>query len=138
MTPEALAALHALAFTDRPRPWSVGEFAALIRQPTTLLSAEPDGFALGRVAGDEAELLTLAVHPRARRRGLGLRLVRAYEAQAEAAGAAESLLEVAVMNAAARALYGRLGYVEAGRRPGYYLLPGAPAVDALVLRRRLP
>ena len=30
MTPEALAALHARAFTDAPRPWSAAEFAALL------------------------------------------------------------------------------------------------------------
>jgi ribosomal-protein-alanine N-acetyltransferase len=137
MTPEALAALHALAFTERPRPWSVAEFAALLRQPATLLATEPGGFALGRTASGEAELLTLAVDPAARRRGLGTRLIRAYEAQAKAAGAVESLLEVALTNVAARALYERLGYVEAGRRRGYYTLPGVPAVDALVLRRRL-
>ena len=137
MTPEAFAALHALAFTDRPRPWSVAEFAALIRQPGTLLAVEPGGFALGRLAGPEAELLTLAVHPAARRRGLGTKLVLAYEVQARDAGAEESLLEVAVTNAAARALYARLGYLEAGRRRGYYVCAGAPSVDALVLRRAL-
>jgi ribosomal-protein-alanine N-acetyltransferase len=138
MTPEALAVLHALAFTDRPRPWTVAEFDALIHQPGCLLAAVPGGFALGRLAGPEAELLTLAVHPEARRRGLGRALVRAYEADAAAAGAQESLLEVAVTNTAARALYAGLGYAEAGRRRGYYTREGAPAIDALVLRRMLP
>jgi ribosomal-protein-alanine N-acetyltransferase len=137
MTPDALAALHALAFTDTPRPWSAAEFGALLAQPTTLLAVLPGGFALGRVAGPEVELLTLAVHPARRRRGVGSALVQAFEAAAAARGATESLLEVAVTNAAARALYARLGYRPAGRRPGYYLRAGAPPVDALVLCRRL-
>jgi [ribosomal protein S18]-alanine N-acetyltransferase len=137
MTPEALAALHALAFTDVPRPWTAAEFAALLTQPSTLLAARDGGLVLGRVAGPEAELLTLAVHPDVRRRGLGRALVAEFERAAAARGAEEVLLEVAVTNAAARGLYARAGYVAAGRRPGYYRRAGAPPVDALVLRRTL-
>lgn len=137
MTPEAMAALHALAFTDAPRPWTAAEFAALLDQPSTLLATLPGGFALGRVAGPEAELLTLAVHPDARRRGAGAALVAAFETRAGAAGAEDCLLEVAVTNVAARGLYRRLGFEPVGRRPGYYVRPAAPPVDALVLRKRL-
>jgi ribosomal-protein-alanine N-acetyltransferase len=137
MTPEALAALHALAFGAAPRPWTAAEFAALLGEPSTLYVALEGGFALGRVTGPEAELLTLAVDPLARRRGIGRRLVVAFEAAAAARGAEEVLLEVAVTNVAARALYGGLGYIRVGRRPGYYRATGVPPVDALVLRRLL-
>jgi ribosomal-protein-alanine N-acetyltransferase len=123
MTPEALAAVHALAFTDTPRPWTAAEFGDLLAQPTTLLATLPGGFALGRLAGPEAELLTLAVHPDARRQGLATRLIAAFEAAAAARGAEECLLEVAVTNAAARRLYGRLGYAHAGRRPAGAVRP---------------
>lgn len=137
MTPEALAALHATAFTDTPRPWTVAEFASFIAEPTTLLVALHDEFALGRVTGPEAELLTLAVHPLARRQGLGQRLLSMFEAQATQRGAEEALLEVATTNVAARALYAGAGYAVAGRRAGYYTRAGAPPVDALVLRKPL-
>jgi ribosomal-protein-alanine N-acetyltransferase len=137
MTPEALAALHALAFTDAPRPWTAAEFAVLLAEPTTVLAARGEGFALGRVTGPEAELLTLAVHPAARRRGIGQALVAAFEAAAAARGAAEVLLEVAVTNAAARGLYAGRGYDAVGRRAGYYRPPGRPPVDALVLHKRM-
>jgi [ribosomal protein S18]-alanine N-acetyltransferase len=137
MTPEALAALHALAFTDTPRPWSALEFEAPLQQPSTLIVDRPGGFALGRIAGPEAELLTLAVHPEARRGGLASELLRRFDAAAAGRGAEEVLLEVAVTNAPARALYGRLGYAPAGRRAGYYVRAAAPPVDALVLRKRL-
>jgi ribosomal-protein-alanine N-acetyltransferase len=136
MTPEALAVLHRAAFTDTPRPWSAAEFASVLALPGTLVASRPGGFALGRVAGPEAELLTLAVHPAARRRGLATLLVAEFEAGAAARGAEECLLEVAASNAAARALYARLGYLPAGRRAGYYRRPGRDAVDALVLRKR--
>jgi ribosomal-protein-alanine N-acetyltransferase len=137
MTPEALAALHALAFTDTPRPWTAAEFALLLAESTTLLAARPEGFALGRIAGPEAELLTLAVHPKARRQGHGAALVVAFETEAAARGAAMAFLEVAASNGPARSLYAGLGYLPAGRRPGYYAPAGAPPVDALVLRKRL-
>ena len=137
MTPEALAALHAACFDDTPRPWTAAEFATILQQPTSLLVGRHEGFALGRIAGPEAELLTLAVRPDARRRGIAAALVSAFEAAAIARGAAECLLEVAVTNAGARALYARLGYGQAGRRPGYYRRAGAPPVDALVLRKPL-
>jgi ribosomal-protein-alanine N-acetyltransferase len=46
-------------------------------------------------------------------------------------------LEVAEHNDAARALYAKLGYEEAGRRAAYYAGEGG-AVDAIVMRRTLP
>jgi len=137
MTPEALAALHAAAFTDTPRPWSAAELAGLLAEPNLLLAAEPDGFGLVRLAGPEAELLTLAVAPAARRRGVASRLLERLCGEAAALGAGEMLLEVAVPNAAARALYHRAGFVEVGRRPRYYRRAAGPPVDALVLRRPL-
>ena len=137
MTPEALAALHAAAFTDSSRSWSAAELASLLAAPGSLLVADPGGFALGRVAGGEAELLTLAVAPAARRRGLATRLLACLCARASAAGAEEMLLEVAATNAAARALYARAGFAEVGRRPRYYTRASGPPVDALVLRRSL-
>lgn len=137
MTPEALAALHAAAFTDTPRPWSATEFTGLLADPGVIFVKEPDGFAFGQVAGPEAEILTLAVAPNARRRGVATRLVKALCAAAAAAGAGEMLLEVAVTNAGARALYASLGFLEVGRRPRYYTRPVGPAVDALVLRREI-
>lgn len=130
MTPAALAALHAAAMTD-PRPWTEAEFTALLARPGARLIAEADGFALVHVAAGEAELLTLAVAPPARRRGTGMRLLAAA-LQAAADEAAVMFLEVAETNAAARALYARAGFSEAGRRRGYYA-----GADALVLRKSL-
>jgi ribosomal-protein-alanine N-acetyltransferase len=52
---------------------------------------------------------------------------------AVAGGAERMFLEVAEDNAAARALYARAGFAEAGRRRGYYARPDGPAADALVL-----
>ena len=140
MTPDALAALHAAAFTE-PRPWTASEFAALLAAPGVFLEAGPDALMLGRVLGPgpgaEAELLTLAVHPRARRRGIGARLLESFEQGAAARGADRAFLEVMATNAPARALYRAGGWMEAGRRPDYYRGPDGAPVDALVLLKPL-
>ena len=127
---QGLADLHAEAFVA---PWSASAFADLLGQAGMALEGENDGFILTRTVADEAEILTLAVRPPARRQGLGARLVRAAARRAAASGATRMFLEVAEDNAAARALYGGLGFEPAGRRPRYYPRADGPAVDALLL-----
>lgn len=136
MTPEQLAALHAQCFTT-PRPWTKAEFAELLRSTGVFLVAMPTGFALGRTAGPEAELLTLAVSPKARRAGTGRALLAEFEAIAKSKKADEAILEVAASNIAAKALYANAGYSEAGRRVSYYHTPEDGPVDALILRKPL-
>lgn len=127
---QGLAALHAEAFDT---PWSASAFADLLAQAGVALEGEAGGFILIRTVADEAEILTLAVRPSARRQGLGARLVRAATDRAAASGAARLFLEVAEDNVPARALYGALGFEPAGRRPRYYARTEGPSVDALLL-----
>lgn len=134
-TAERLAAVHGTAFS---RPWDAAAFEALLGQTGVLAVEEADGFILLRVVADEAEILTLAVRPSARGRGLGARLVREGGAQAKGLGATRLFLEVAEDNAAARALYARTGFFETGRRPGYYAQPDGRRQDALILALNLP
>lgn len=130
-----IAALHAEAFDA---PWDDAAFQVLIGQPGVVLIEEADGFILIRTVADEAEILTLAVRPSARRSGLGLRLVQQGAVEAAAKGAAQLFLEVAEDNAAARALYARAGFIQAGLRRRYYARADGSAVDALVLSLPLP
>lgn len=136
MTPEALAALHARAFTT-PRPWSVAEFEALLASPGMFVLGNESDFVMGRVIADEAELLTIAVAPETRRKGKGQALVAAFEAEARRRGASQAFLEVAADNMAARKLYDAAGYSLAGQRKGYYHAPDGARIDALILRKRL-
>lgn len=132
MTPSALARLHAVAFSV-PRPWTAAEFASLLAQPGSFLLHETEGFLLGRAVAGEAELLTLAVAPGARRKGVGRRLVLAFLAEADRRGAVTAFLEVAATNAPAIALYHVTGFAEAGRRRAYYGGPDGTRLDALVM-----
>ncbi len=136
MTPDALAALHAACFT-RPRPWTAAEFASLLASPFTFLVAQGGGFALGRAVAGEAELMTIAVPPVARRQGQGRALLTAFLAEALVRGADSAFLEVAADNRPAIGLYRAGGFAETGRRRGYYA-DAAGGVDALIMARALP
>ena len=129
-----LAALHASAFA---KAWSASEMEVMLNNPAVIaLAVRPvpaTGFALAWVAAGDAEVLTLAVHPDARRAGLGGRLLEATLQHALARGARSIHLEVAEDNRAARALYAKWGFNEAGRRIGYYAREHV-AVDAIVMR----
>lgn len=129
----ALAALHAASFPAQAA-WGADAIGMMLGLPGAFALWRPgEGFVLARAAGGEAEIVTLAVVPAARRRGLGAALMTGAMAVAVARGASALFLEVAEANAAALALYRSLGFVEVGRRPRYY----ADGADALVLRRDL-
>lgn len=134
-----LAAIHAAAFAGRGRPWSAEEITALANAPSIIVAlddgATPSGFALLRVAADEAEVLTVAVSPRASGRGIGAAILGAALTAARMTGARQAFLEVGTGNQRAQQLYARAGFAVIGRRPGYYA--GPPPEDALVMARAL-
>jgi ribosomal-protein-alanine N-acetyltransferase len=83
------------------------------------------GFVVARqLAEGESELLNLAVDPTYRRRGIGRRLISHFTAKY----LGTLWLEVRESNVSARKLYESLGFIEAGRRPGYYIASGEGAI----------
>ncbi|MGE4279095.1 MAG: GNAT family N-acetyltransferase [Magnetospirillum sp.] len=135
-----LSGMHSICFTEM---WSADAMAGLLDMPGTegVIAVDgasltpaieppgPAGMVLWRVAGDEAEILTIAVLPPWRRHGLGQRLLDHALAESRAQGAAMMFLEVAADNHAAQALYLSLGFAQVGLRKGYYA-----GKDALVMR----
>jgi ribosomal-protein-alanine N-acetyltransferase len=127
---DALAAIHAAAFPP-DEIWSSKVISLHIGLPGGFGFADKrGGMILARTIMDEAEILTLAVLPEARRLGLGRALLRAAMRQAAATDARTMFLEVAEENTAARHLYTSQGFTEVGRRKRYY----ANGDDALVMR----
>ena len=125
-----MAAIHATAFAA-PDNWSADVFSLQLGLANVFgLLHKAGGIILVRVAADEAEILTLAVTPRVRRGGVGTALLREATNSAGAMGARAVFLEVSVANIAARQVYTRAGFVQAGLRPNYY----SDHADALVLR----
>ena len=124
-------------------PWPRESFESFIGRPGVTFIVAEDPARPGAVAGygvliqaaDEAEVLNLAVSAGSRGKGVGSALLRSLLETAERDGVRQAYLEVRESNAAARALYGAHGFVEVGRRRGYYQ---RPVEDALILQRVEP
>jgi ribosomal-protein-alanine N-acetyltransferase len=137
-----IAVLHDASFA---RGWSVAEIEGLMADRnvvTDVLRAEArsaviDGFALSRIAVDEAELLSIAVSFRRRGKGGGSPLLARHLARLQAAGARRVVLEVDEDNVPALRLYARFGFSEVGARPAYYARRDGTRGTARVLARPL-
>jgi ribosomal-protein-alanine N-acetyltransferase len=95
---------------------------------------QPLGFALSRMASDEAELLLLAVSPEHRRLGVGRRLLDDFVQRSHALGARRVHLEVRDGNPAVE-MYSGAGFTSAGRRRNYYRGQDGSQFDAITLTR---
>lgn len=131
-----LARLHTGAFAEG---WTEADFQVWLARPESfamVATRERDAvaFGLALTAGDDGELLTIAVHLDHRREGLGRGILEALDTEAKRRGLQRWVLEVARNNAPALGLYKSAGFVEIGVRKAYYLQPEA-WVDALVLSR---
>ncbi|MBP7062587.1 tRNA (adenosine(37)-N6)-threonylcarbamoyltransferase complex dimerization subunit type 1 TsaB [Ferrovibrio sp.] len=121
-----LSRLHAEGFHEA---WDEAAFVALLAMPGAFAllaldgAEQPAGFALGRIAADEAEVISIAVRPRLRQLGIGGVLLRGLAAEAARLGAGSLFLEVAEGNLAAQALYHACGFKQVGRRKDYYDKP---------------
>ncbi len=130
------ARLHALYFSH---PWSVNEFESLIASANVHGAAALDGagkvlgFVLVRLAADEAEILTIAVDKSARKQGIGRELLENQAESLRRNRVRKLFLEVDEDNAAARKLYGKFGFTQAGMRPGYYRTASGKPANALIL-----
>ncbi len=92
------------------------------------------GFAVSSLLPPRAELETIAVAAPIRRRGVGRLLLAALVAELKATGVRELLLEVRASNQPAIGFYLAAGFVQTGRRAGYY---AHPEEDALLMSARL-
>lgn len=140
----ACAKIHAQSFAH---PWSATEFESLLAGRDVVGQAAiaasfwrnnaraVTGFVLSRRAADTAEMLTIAVAPAARSRGIGGALLASHLAALAAEGAKSLFLEVEADNRAALALYRRFDFREVGERKAYYRKADGNRAAALVLRR---
>ena len=116
----AEAALH-------PTPWSLGNFRDSLTAGHRAVIAEESGqflaYAVTCQVLDQAELLTIGVALNAQRRGHGTALLLDLIDCLYADGVRRLFLEVRASNQPAHNLYRRHGFVEIGRRKGYYPLP---------------
>ncbi|MGQ4274336.1 GNAT family N-acetyltransferase [Terrihabitans sp. B22-R8] len=138
----AIADLHAEGFA---RGWSTAEIEDLLGDRAVIAdilrsaaqSPSIDGFALSRIAADEAELLSIAIAARQRGKGGATPLLTRHLARVAMAGVRRVVLEVDEANAPACGLYNRFGFEQVGTRPAYYARRDGTRGTALVMARRL-
>lgn len=132
-----IAAIHADAFADTgERAWSETEIAALAARPSGAVFADGEGFIVLDIVADEAEILTLAVARRARRQGLGSKILETALNWLYAQAATRCFLEVAADNTNAISLYRRTGFEPISRRAGYYRREHGQ-IDAILMQNLL-
>ncbi len=131
---EAIAALEKQCFSD---PWPVAGILPELKNPLSYWLVAMDGEQLAGYIGSqscppEADVMNVAVAPQYRRQGIAQSLIEALVAALKEKGITSLALEVRVSNEPAIALYGKLGFLQVGRRPNYYR---NPKEDACILRK---
>ena len=130
------ADLAAILQIDRESPtaahWPDTAYQDALKQPARLvLVAEGQegtlGFLVASMAAVEWELENIAVMSSARRRGVGRALLNALIDLARAAGSTEIRQEIRASNLPAQRLGQSVGFVQQGRRKGYYRDPDEDA-----------
>lgn len=116
--------------------WQRAQYESTIGNDESLfLVAEREhsvvGFLMASTAVQEWELENIAVLPSARRQGIGMGLMHALISAGEKAGVTEIRQEIRASNLAAQRLGQHVGFVQDGRRPGYYR---DPQEDALLFK----
>lgn len=138
-----VGALMGAAFDPRfGEAWTPTQCLGILSLPGVWLTiaereGEPAGFALARIAADEAELLLLGVDPQVRRTGVGGSLLRGVVREAQDRGAVVLHLEVRAGNPAIE-LYQREGFHKVGERRDYYRGSGGDVFDAHSFSLSLP
>lgn len=134
-----LAQLHGESFH---RGWGEAEFEAMLGERNTLLhrlriGRKIIGFAVSRLAADEAEILSIALAASHRGRGLSRQLLLTHLGHLAGRGVRSVFLEVEENNQPARRLYERAGFTVVGRRERYYQQANGEQLNALLMRRDL-
>jgi ribosomal-protein-alanine N-acetyltransferase len=134
-----LAQIHAASFH---RGWGEGEFEIMLAERNTLVHRLKSGrriagFIVSRIGADEAEILSVALDPHHRGRGLSRDLLLTHLGHLAGRGVRTVFLEVEENNQPARRLYQRAGFATVGRRERYYQQPGGEQLNALLMRRDL-
>ncbi len=127
---EQVAAIEAVSFS---MPWSLKAFTDTVEKDNfRYFVAEEAGEILGYCGFlfvlDEAEIPNVCVKSSARKQGVGKKMMNVLIEEAKKLGISTLFLEVRESNAAARALYKSLGFIEDGIRKNFYEQPVEHAI----------
>ena len=129
-----VAEIEKLCFSD---PWSENSIASELdnRLSLWLVAMEKDqviGYVGSQTVLGETDMMNIAVSSKFRRMGIAQELVERLVTLLREKDVYSLTLEVRASNEPAKALYGKLGFSQVGRRPNYYR---NPKEDALILRK---
>lgn len=124
-----IAELHKLCFPHKP--WGADDFAELKKSGCEIVASE-NGFIVWRTVLDEAEIITIGVHPDARGTGIAIALLGIMENEIKKSGVKKIFLEASAENIPAINLYKKCGFNQNGRRPKYY-----DGVDAILMVKEI-
>ena len=125
-----LAELHKLCFPHRP--WSADDFSNLKKSGCEIVASE-NGFIVWRTVVDEAEIITVGVHPDTRGAGIAIAMLGIMENEVKKMGAKKIFLEVSHINIPAIKLYEKCGFVQIGKRKNYY----SDGTDAILMQKNI-
>ena len=118
MTDADLAAIDAINEHAAARLTGLMDQPAFVGMMVCLMTGDmPVGYIAGLSIKGEADIIDLAVGKAYRRQGIARQMIMRFCTEH---GQHITHLEVAASNHAARQLYQSLGFVETGRRQGYY------------------
>lgn len=133
-----LADIHRDCFPNYWNPEAFSDFFAVAGTMALIAEApEPAGMMVCRLQFEDAEILTLAVRPGFRRKGIARLLLEETMRRAVAFGSTHMFLDVEEGNVAALKLYESHGFSLVRHRKQYYRQKDGSFTDALVLRRKI-
>ena len=136
MTPYEMAKLHLMSGSPT-RSWSETEYKNLLATDKIRFFYVENGFLVGRLIGQDAEILNVIIHPKYRRLGKARHLISKFENEAKNVGSSRCFLEVAESNSSANKLYHDLGYLKVGQRKNYYEFIDGRKDNASILAKEI-
>ncbi len=133
-----LTAIHQECF---PTYWSINSFNDFFSVDGTLALLAENPHAVGmmvyRLHHEQADIITIAVRPACRRRGIARALLAQAMQTMASRGVNAIFLDVEDGNVAALQLYETHGFTVINRRKHYYKQKDGSFTDALVMTRKL-
>lgn len=126
---ETVANLHKLCFPKHP--WTSNDFYDLKKSGCEIVASQ-NGFIVWRSVLDEAELVTIGVHPDTRNNGIAKTMLLLMENELKKINVKKVFLEVSSDNIVAQKLYSNAGYIAVGKRPKYY-----DGIDAILMEKKI-
>lgn len=121
MTPSDLNEVKAIEDLSFPDPWTREQLLSEMGHIAfTALEQQVSGYLFARRILDEVEILSLAVRPDSRKRGIGRLLLSELRQFAVNEGIKALFLEVRISNTPAIRLYESAGFKRMGIRKKYY------------------